>query len=201
MHQLSKVLACVRARVLVPLEISPLPIQPPLVGRPDELEFRHGGFHPFLRIIPSRPALADDHIMPFHDILQPQFILEMDRAPPSTELTHGSLDLLQLDLTKRHRPSPDPRRPQAMQHRTDTFSAVTLPCSDFSHFRNCDGPRFSSVHPAQPGVLLHVNPPTSPTSVRSDIVNVPVFLTGQQQAQHHPRRPTSRNATARRDFV
>ena len=89
----------------MPLEISPLPLQPPFVGRPNTLEFGNRRIGSFISVIPSRAPLDNHHLMTFDRILKPYLVFEMGRTSFLTEPANGLLDALEFEFTEGHQGS------------------------------------------------------------------------------------------------
>ena len=69
----------------MPFQIRTLPVEPPFVCRPDELELGHRGLGPLVWMITCWAPLEDYDLMALDRILKPQLVFEMGRTSFSTE--------------------------------------------------------------------------------------------------------------------
>lgn len=91
-----------RAPIPVPFHISPHPVQSPFVCRSNEFELGHRRFCPLGLIVPPRPPLDNDNVVPFDGIVEPKLVFEMCGAVPATKDTDSLLDSLALKFTEGH---------------------------------------------------------------------------------------------------
>lgn len=89
-----------RARIFVPFQIGPHPIQSPFVCQSNELEFGHRRVGPLGLAIPPRPPLGNDDLLALDRIRKAELVFELYGAALATEATDRLLAPFNVQFTE-----------------------------------------------------------------------------------------------------
>jgi hypothetical protein len=116
----------------MPFHVSPHPVQSPFVCRSNELKFRHRRFGPLSLVIPPRPPLDNQDVVPFDGIVELKLVFDMCGAPSLAEGADSLLDSLAFKFTEGHCIPTGSRSIVAVFRRLYTaLSFITKPSRNF----------------------------------------------------------------------